>query len=288
MIVFWRVRYLDRNDKEFKDRDLFLDTTTLDPAQKAAVELAIEAEICFQRDFLKYRRLFQEETPNQSIESMVQHAGRFQSLSIPDYFEDENGNELSSHEMGPALTGNPNAILIPNGAEKHDIDFMLSEPQPIPVAEVTLSEDDLRLLAYFVRDVRELSESAFLKNGPGRLSGSGSIHSPGNDPVLETAVTDDEIRSYVTIFRRLFMANDESNFVKAAAAFASAVGDCPHGTWVAGVRDAHKTRLEEVVGFYLFVPPGQCTFRRKQLLDVFIYTQYAHQPRKNREKQYGS
>ncbi len=37
MLIFWRIRYLDRTDKQFKDRDLFLDTMLLPPATKAAV-----------------------------------------------------------------------------------------------------------------------------------------------------------------------------------------------------------------------------------------------------------
>ena len=42
MILFWKIRYLDRTDKQFKNRNLSLDTKTLDVATKAAVELVIE------------------------------------------------------------------------------------------------------------------------------------------------------------------------------------------------------------------------------------------------------
>jgi len=287
MVIFWKVRYLDRNDKLFKDRGLFLDTTTLAPAQRAAVELAIEAKSRPQRDFLKYRPLFREEVPNQSEKGMMRDAGRFDVFSLSNYFEDENGNELSDREMGPVLTGDPNTILVPSGLDKHDIDFMLSEPKPLPIAEITLSTDNLRLLGYFVRDAQELGKSAFLKNGPGRISWSGSLRSPGKEPVLETPVTDDELRSYVTIFRRLFMTNEESNFVKAATVFGNAIGDHPYANWVIGVRDAYKAKLERTSDFRPFVPQGQCTFTRKRLLDVFIYTQYAHQPTADRQRQFG-
>jgi hypothetical protein len=37
MILFWRVRYLDYQEKNFKDRDLWLDTAILDSVTKAAV-----------------------------------------------------------------------------------------------------------------------------------------------------------------------------------------------------------------------------------------------------------
>lgn len=32
---------------------------------------------------------------------------------------------------------------------------------------------------------------------------------------------------------------------------------------------------------------GDCTFTRKRLIDVFVYTQYAHQPDERRQRQFG-
>src|SRR5688572_26024005 len=42
MILFWRIRYLDTHDQEFKDRDLWLDTDDLDSLTRAAVEATKE------------------------------------------------------------------------------------------------------------------------------------------------------------------------------------------------------------------------------------------------------
>jgi len=63
--------------------------------------------------------------------------------------------------------------------------------------------------------------SAFMKDGPGTLTSSGAI------PTLTTPVTDDEIRSYVTIFRRLYMTGhrDPASFVKVVPIFVKALGD---------------------------------------------------------------
>ena len=54
MILFWRIRYLDTHEKQFKDRDLWLDTGTLDDTTKVAVELACELkDIGHRRDMLQ-------------------------------------------------------------------------------------------------------------------------------------------------------------------------------------------------------------------------------------------
>ena len=61
MLIFWRIRYLDRVDKQFKNRDLFLDTATLPPAKRAAVELVAESRSSGNdREVLTFRSLFTE------------------------------------------------------------------------------------------------------------------------------------------------------------------------------------------------------------------------------------
>ena len=42
MMLFWKIRYLDRTDKQFKDRHLYLRTETLEPVTRAAIELVTE------------------------------------------------------------------------------------------------------------------------------------------------------------------------------------------------------------------------------------------------------
>ena len=42
MMLFWKIRYLDRAEKQFKDRYLYLHTKTLDPVARATIELVAE------------------------------------------------------------------------------------------------------------------------------------------------------------------------------------------------------------------------------------------------------
>lgn len=288
MILFWKIRCFDRTAKEFKDRSLYLDTTTLEPAIRAAIELVAEDQASRrQRDILKYRHLFHE-GDWQSGTDGVHAVKEFKTVGPQEYFEDDNRAEISLQEVGQLLTGDPNALLIPQGARQHDIDLMLSEPKPIPVAEVSLDQDDIRLLGYFIRDLRELQESAFMKDGPGTLQLVGSIAiTVATEPVLKTAVTDDEIRSFVTIFRRLYMENEPANLKKAVAVFVKSVGDHPYAKWVAGGLSEFERHLAAVPDLRPHIQPGVCTFTSKRLLDVFLYTQYAHQPDERRQRQFG-
>ncbi len=283
MLLFWRIRYLDTGDKQFKDRDLWLDADELDPATKAAVELCHSTtEASNDRGILRYRHLFkeQEHTPAE-LEEMYRCCGEMSFMSIHDYFEDENGKELTGTEIARILTGSPTAFIPPAGAKQHDIDYMLADKPPMPLEELSLTNEQLTLFGYFARDLREMSESAFMKDGPGTLSGT-----VGSDPALETAVTDEEIRSFVTIFRRLYMQKEEFNFVKAATAASEILDAHPLGKWIKGAASEYEATLSEKPHFVPFLQGGTCSFSHKRLIDVFLYTRYVHQPKVGSMRQF--
>jgi hypothetical protein len=283
MLLSWRVRYLDTRDKQFKDRDLWLETNALDPVTKAAVEATHELrDVGRGREMLRYRHLFHEKryTGDELNELHTRH-GRIDFVSIDNYFEDEHGNELTNKQMAVALTGSPNAIMFPPGAKQHDIDYALADRRPIPVDQIVLSQEHLNVLGYFVRDLREMLSSAFYNDGPGSLVSAG-----GTDFALKTAVTDEEIRSFVTIFRRLYMDGEPASFLKAAAVFGDACQGYSLANWVKGVAGEYEKELDEKPHFAPFAGPAGWSFSRKRLIDVFVYTQYAHQPDGRRAHQF--
>jgi hypothetical protein len=62
MLLFWRIRYLDSRDKQYKDRDLWLDTDSLDAVAKTAIEAIHEmGGLWHGRAILRFRNLFREE-----------------------------------------------------------------------------------------------------------------------------------------------------------------------------------------------------------------------------------
>jgi hypothetical protein len=287
MMLFWKIRYLDRADKQFKDRHLYLHTKTLDPVTRATVELVAENRSSrTEREILKYRHLFVEKEPGASPGD-PNDWDRFIGVNPSEYFEDETGKEITHDEMAQILSESPTARMIPPGARQHDIDYMLAEKTPSPLAKVSLTPDEIRLLGYFVRDLAEMLNSAFMNDDPGTITSSGGFLSLSSNPTLQTAATDEEIRSFVTIFRRLYMEKEPANFQKAVAVFVAALGDHPLSKWVEGTAKQYENHLDAVPDARPFVPPGTCTFTTKRLIDVFLYTRYAHQPDEKRQRQFG-
>jgi hypothetical protein len=143
MILFWKIRYLDRADNLFKDRCPYLHTETLDPVTRAAVEFIIENRSKkTEREILKYKHLFIEGALEQAPGNPMDCDG-FNAVFLMDYFEDEAGKEITPDEMAQIVTGSPTARALPSGAKQLDIDFMFAEPKPIPLAEVSLTADRL-------------------------------------------------------------------------------------------------------------------------------------------------
>jgi len=289
MMLFWKIRYLDRTDKEFKERYLRLNTRTLDPTTRAAVELVVESKSYeTEREILKYKYLFAEGPLEESGD--FDNCERFSGIWISEYFENEIGDEISLDEIAQVSSGDITTRVIPNGAKQCDINLMFATPGPIPLDKVSLTPQEVRLLGYFVRDLRELQDSAFMKDGPGSLKSFGSSTLP---PVgsftLETAVSDEEIRSFVTIFRRLYMTGSQepASFVKVVPILVKALGDHPYGKWVEERAEEYQRHLDSTPDTRPFVPTGTCTFTTKRLIDVFLYTQYAHQPDAKRQRQFG-
>lgn len=270
-----------------KDRYLYLASESLDPATRAAIELVTENRSWrTQREILKYRHLFQDRGPDWNSGDPHFWA-EFRPVGPSEYFEDEVGKEITLYEMGPILTDDPNAKLYPGHTRRHDLELMNADRTPIPVADVALDVDEIRLLGYFCRDLAELRESAFMEDGPGTLTSVGTVPiSVLATPTLRTAVSDDELRSFVTIFRRLYMDKEPANFKKAVAVYVRALGDHPIGKWIAGEVGEYEAGLGKIPELIPFVSTLNCTFTTKRLVDVFIYTQYAHQPSVERQRQY--
>jgi hypothetical protein len=284
MLLFWRIRYLDSRDTLFKNRDLWLDTHELDPVMKAALETvyAINSNQP-RRGLMRFRHLFRDMAwREEEIKARLDRSG-LRNVFIPDYFEDETGAEISMKQIAVALTGNPEADFVPTAATLNDIEYLRAEKPPIDLNQITLAPEQLQLIGYFVRDLGELLASTFYRNAPATLTNGGSR---GSCWILETTASDEEIRSFVTIFRRLYMENEPANFAKAAAAFAQALQGHPLATWVQGSASQFDEILNEAPGPYPFVAQGKLGFTQKRLIDVYLYTQYAHQPDERRTRQF--
>ena len=285
MRLFWTIRYLDTRDRQFKNRNLRLGTDTLAPAMKAAIEIIADRNSWSrERELLKYRNLFQEVTcAEQNAAARPEQTGSTRFVFWPDYFEDENGQELTRKRMAVTLAGNPEAEYFDARFTQNDIAYFQAEKPPIDVDQVTMTPEQLKILGYFVRDLREMLGSTFYRNGPATLS-RGGPHGPAW--TVQTAASDEEIRSFVTIFRRLYMETEPANFVKAVDVFDKVLNDHPMGMWLRGMAVNFGNKLGKPPNCFPLLGDKKLPFTVKRLIDVFLYTQYAHQPDEKRARQF--
>lgn len=272
MLLFMKIRYLVRSTRQFDFRDLHLNTKSLDSATRALVELLAEDKSTQSRwEMLKYKKLFSEG----ELEAYgdIRSFDKFATVGPLEYIEDENGKELSQNEISSIVTGNPDAIMIPSGTKQHELDYMLAEKKPLPLSDIKMTDDELRLIGNFVHDLTELQSSALIKDGPGSLQILGQSpleRAEYTDCRIETAVSDDEIRSFVAIFRRLYMQDEPANLVRSVGIFVKVVGDHRCSNWAKGALDEYQLHILSVPIDRAYVLPDTCTFSTKLLLDVFF------------------
>jgi hypothetical protein len=281
MFLCWKVRYYDRGDKLFKDRDLNLDTNTLDPATKAAVELCrVWDERGHGRGMLRFRHLFQERQYVHSVEkTQAEHHGNWDSFIIIDYFEDEAGNDMSGKPVTVMRNDQPCTIVLP-GVAKQMHTAIPTARSPFDLTKISMSPRHVTALGYFSRDMRELMSSPFMKEGPGTL------FAQGDKLTVKTAVTADEIRAFVMVFRRLYMEKEPAGFLKAVSIFDEVLSGDPLAGWVTHFAGEYTRMLSAAPHMVPGVADKEQLFCTKRLIDVFLYTQYAHQPDEKRAKQF--
>jgi hypothetical protein len=282
MFVYWPIRYLDTRDRQFKDRRLYLVTTELDPLTQAAVETCLETKRTFTgREILRYRHLFRAcPESDAEVDALWKAHGGMRSVCLYEYFEDQDGKEMSPNALATALTGNPHAELLPSGLKQHDLDFRYSKPEPVRFESMSATTDELEVLGYFVRDLKQLRASTVFKDGPGTLQFAGG-------PVeLSTVATEAEIGAFVATFRRLYMTTEPAGFLKAVDVACKLLAGHPLAKWIRGVADEYSDSLGKPPDSVPLDLPKPLEFDTKRLIDVFLYTQYAHQPDERRSRQY--
>ncbi len=283
MLLCWNVRCLDTRDKESKDRILWLDTNDLLPETKAEVELCLSTSgSSVNPKMLEYRHFFKEEHVTTADLEKPIGPGGWRCFSIEGYFEDDAGNPLSEDDVARIVTGNPTAFAVPSGTPQYHIDYMLAKKDAVDFDQISQTGEQLELLGYFSRDFRTVSESAFMKDGPGTLcSNSGD-----RGAIVRSAVTEDELTSFLATFRQLYMEKEPANFCKTAQLVIDVLAGHPLGQWVSGATDAYGQKLKSPPDFPLLMAGKNFKYSRKRLIDVYLYTRVIHQPKDDIGKKY--
>ncbi len=280
MRVIWKVRSWEKQ-RDFFDRSLEVRTEELAPVDRCVLEYVVQE--CRESRFVMRRlRHHFREIREEDLNSHMWNAENVRPICVPDYFESADGREMTLTAIAREKFDNPNLVSIPSHFQKHDIDLMISEnspPQPDPHLKISLNQDEINALSYFVRDAKELKQSAFhIGRGP-------SLHSTaGQSDYSLRNFSEEQARSYITIFRRLYMDGEPGNFIRACELYCDRFLNKRITDWVGAEKKEYQSEL--TAPYSALFPRSPFPFSTKRLLDVFIYTRYAYQPSKDRTRQY--
>jgi len=278
MIIDWKVRCFSRTKKCFFDRNLLLDTKALDLVTRNRVELCMAQRHSSDREILKYRHLFRERGPFLPGEGFGEDS--FHMFAVEDYFEDDDGKEISLTEAIRIKEGNDSIIVFPSHYRSHDIALSMSNNSPVPdnpQEHINFSQTEIDSLAYFVKDIVELKENAF-HNSPPRLTSIGGVHSI-------STISVEHIVAYLTIFRRLFMEQETGNYNKACAIYVRYFLNKRLTNWITAERRlynkflAAKTKARVIVG-------NELSFTNRTLIQDMLTMRFAHQPKNDLQEHY--
>jgi hypothetical protein len=133
-------------------------------------------------------------------------------------------------------------------------------------------------MSLFLRDIKELRQNSFYER-------NATIRSVGDTLTLET-ISVDLIRSFIVIFRRLYMSgkHDVGNFRDSCNIYCSRFWNQRVIDWVAEERRLYDLFLDEPAAKVAGTKPV-FSFSNKRLIDVFLYTRFAHHPNESRTRQ---
>ncbi len=268
---------------ESKERWFSLDTDTLAPLEKHRIELLIDSCAVNGEAFRGIRMWFQQSEEAISLDKLNHYPGEIKGFSVDlhSYWESDDGCRLTEAQAIRIVTQNPDLKIFPPGTRQHDVTLALTDNSPVPnnpLAFFQLTQSEVNGLALFLRDIKELRQNPFYER-------HATMRSVGNELTLET-ISVDLIRSFITIFRRLYMSgkHDVGNFRDSCDVYCSRFWNQRVIDWVAEERRLYDQFLEEPAAKLVGTKPV-FSFSNKRLIDVFLYTRFAHHPNESRTRQ---
>jgi hypothetical protein len=244
--------------------------------------LCLERHNTFSREILHYRHLFQPivEPIQESWIADGSHDNE-RLVTVYDYAEDAEDKEISFTEMARAVTGNPDVLVVPPGMRSHDIQlYYLAKNTPLPpnpLDQIHLTQQEIDTLAYFLRDATELKRERFYCNPP-------SFHAQGDQQWVETIAVEN-IRSFVIVFRRMYMDGEPGNYAKACDVYTKHFLNKRITDWISAEKRLYEQFLCGRASLFPGLGPPY-SVENKPLIDAFLYTKFVHQPQERRIKQF--
>ncbi len=225
------------------------------------------------RRVLKYRHLFRERRTQELCSALDENKSvKCESVSLAgEYFEDENGREISDLEMmdymaggGPVIiVGNPTSVTRLGAAGMREAE--------------SWSVDTANALAHFFQVVDHIVLSTWYRSpfAITMFKGKGIISSVF--PSVESAL------GILVLLRQLYSSDPKDNlFNRACGAYLRHADHKGKSCWVKAEKAIFNTMLSKPPG----LPGAQCPFTVSELLDMFLYgASLIHSRGKSRDDQ---
>lgn len=248
-LVYWKIRCVNTKTKKLFDRDLVLDLQSLTPAETKDMLEILKHSSNYSK-IIRYRLKFHEASQN-FLEETVNDFSSSNSIFLPDYFEDEEGNGLDqiglmrhlSGQEKPVILGNVNSILqLGPSSLRNKLDWEHKHSDT---------------LAHFLQVNSQISNSRWIKEDC-------NLTHDGNK--LSSKVPSFESLIYVaTYFRQLYSQKDKL-FRSACDIYIRFVDNEAKQSWVKNERDIFFKKLNEC--------PLFCDLdgiRNEDMIEAFLY-----------------
>jgi len=196
MLIYWHIRYFCDKEQRMKDRILFLDTDTMPADIAHAFMFRVEAENLLKSyDLIKFKRYFIEvASKNYHIESQIDYFSSLTHTSGPyEYFEAQNGEVLSKHEVLRLLHKKPIASCFPEYLNR----YLESDKN----SDAEFDQETLRQLTIFSQNYNKIIKS------PLQLP---TLRQQWPFYSLHFHAPESEVEAFVQTFRKLYLADKQA------------------------------------------------------------------------------
>ncbi len=279
MLIFVKVRVATPSN--WMSQWFVVDTNELPPLDQHALEMLVEAGGLTAEKFRNWRDRFRAHDEHVPIARPTGYSGGLHCIAIEDYCEDGDGNGLTIENGIRIVMQNEDLVILPSGTRAHDVALAFTDNSPIPedpLSYFQFTQSEVNGLALFLRDIKELRQSPFYQR-------HSTMHSFGSQLRLET-ISVDLIRSFIVVFRRLYMTgkHDVGNFRDSCDVYCARFWNKRLIDWVAEERRLYDEFLHGPAAEFPGTQPVY-SFSNKRLIDVFLYTRFAHHPDETRTRQ---
>jgi hypothetical protein len=270
MTITWKIDVVGENaNRTSRTVHCSLDDIS-DPVTRYQILLLSKLGFRRNQKLAKFRQFFS------SVEN-TQHSqtGEFSVLFVDNYWENEAAHQLTPQEARRRLHGVAHDVIPLVGTDPHWIEFQVAILNNEPffgTQKPILSEPQQFTLRHFVSDAQELARSRFYSQ-PSSFSLTGSR----NGPQLLKTIGAEHVGHFVAVFRKLYGHKEHSNFKKACDAVQLSIGGTPFGKFLAMDRRDLNKYLDKDAGTWP-LPGKQFSFKNSELIRVFLYSKYLHQP----------